>query len=224
MESAEAEKATWQLSTTRVESQWEINGIRMKPYPLMAFLHAAVDRMRLLQKDLDSKLSSLDEKARITIDIGEAADRHGGWKAETDHLEPTGAQMNAANSVALQLVDIEIVPASFATEKLNRGTLFRLMTKTECVHEANYDDSLATRVVLTFQDGSTVAETVDMPRGVDPPLSVDDVHNNWAKGAGRLLQPQRREIIESNIMSLGILDSIDDLILQLSMDVLNFLE
>lgn len=198
--------------------QWEINGILIKPYPLMASLHAPVDCVRLLQEKHDSRLSSLDMISEIRIEMGETAYKHGGWKVETDSLEPTGAQMSAAYAVALQLVDRKVVPASFAPGDLNREALFGLIKKTKCVHEAEYDGSLQTRITLTFQDEFVASAKVDVPRGVHPQLSAQEVLDKWVDGAGRLIEPQRRETIENKIMSLETLESLDELLDQLRKD------
>lgn len=209
--------------TANLGSQWEINGILIKPYPLMAALHATVDCVRLLQEKYDSRFDSLDEISEIMIELGEAAYKHGGWKVESDSLEPTGAQMSAAYAVALQLVDRRIVPISFSPENLNRQILFKLIQVTQCVHQKSFDDSLKTRVTFHLRDGPDLVETIDMPRGVSPQLSAQEILHKWSLGAGQLLVAQRRDKLENSVMLLDRLDSVNELVNQLGGKVGNIL-
>ncbi|KAL8718596.1 MAG: hypothetical protein Q9225_004281 [Loekoesia sp. 1 TL-2023] len=201
--------------TAGLGSEWEINDISIKPYPLVAFVHASVDCVRLLQERYNGRFNTLEKISEITIELGDPAYNHGGWKVEGDSLEPTGAQMSAAYAVALQLVDRKIEPMSFSPEELNRETLFKLIRMTECVHQKSFDNSLKTRVTIRFQDGTGLTETVDTPRGVHPQLSTQEILDKWVRGAGQLLEPQRRDIIERSVMQLETLDSVDELLNQL---------
>ena len=78
----------------------------------------------------------------IKIDMGEGAHKHGGSTVETDPLEPTGTQMNAAYPVAAQLTDGYVVPTSVSQEKLNRSILHDLIGKPGLMRRYDFDCNL----------------------------------------------------------------------------------
>lgn len=199
-------------------THWEINNIIIKLYPLMAALHAPVDCVRALQEKYKDLFQNVDRIQSIKIEMGEVAYKHGGWKVEKAPLEVTGAQMNAAYAVAVQLVDGKVVPTSFAAGTFDREILYDLISKTVC--ELRKDFSLGrTRVTITFSDHADVAELLEMPRGVAPKLSKEDVVEKWENLTVELLNEDRRKAILQDVMRIEQLNSLDNLIGQLRRDV-----
>ena len=235
-------------------STWEIDNICIKPYPLMAGLHASVDCIKALQRshptDLPTPITPtistnpplhlLNSIKSIQISLGAAAYAHGGWQPDphgTNQIEVTGAQMSAAYAVAVQLLDEEVVPASFTAAKLNRKELFDLIRRTECVHEKAFDGSLGTRVRITLNDedgeddaGSAtqdekdkgeklIEHSVPAPRGVEPRLTDAAILDKWESGAGRLLAADRSEKIKRGALKLEQMEDVSEWLGLLSGDV-----
>ena len=204
-------------------SEWEVNHILIKPYPLMAGLHAAVDCVRTLQERYGDDFNRIETIREVRVELGEAAYKHGGWTVETDSLEVTGAQMNVSYAVALQLVDRKVVPTSFNAERLNRSTLFDLMRRTKCVHQKTFDKSLTTRVTVSFNSNLEVSELVEAPKGVRPPLGDEEVLAKWETGLSSLIDEKRKDNIKTKIMTIDILESLDGLLVEIQADVKNVL-
>ena len=132
--------------------EWEINNILVKPYTLIAALHTPVECVRNLQRQHETMFQKLGNIKSIKIEMGDEAHKHGGWELATKMLEVTGAQMSAAYAVAVRLVDSvdsEVLPTSF---EANREILHELIRKTLCVHQAEHDHSLETRITVQFLD------------------------------------------------------------------------
>ena len=181
---------------------WEIHNVLIKPYPLMAGLHTSVDCIKHLQQTHMDKMQDLRAMKNIEIEMGEAAFKHGGWKMEVDCLQVTGAQMNAAYAVAVQLVDGDITPSTFSLHNLKRSELFDLIHRTRCVHRPEFDRSLKTKITVTFKDESRLSKVLELPRGVQPRLSDKEIIAKWDLGAGRLVKEQRSENIKNSIMMI----------------------
>lgn len=204
--------------------EWEINNILVKPYALMAALHAPVECVRNLQRQHKTMFQKLGNIKSIKIEMGDEAHKHGGWELETRMLEVTGAQMSAAYAVAVQLVDSEVLPTSFAPDKLNREILHELIRKTLCVHQAEYDHSLETRITVQFLDHADVVEVVKMPRGVQPRLNDEEIKDKWKVSMAVLLDEERRQKILKDTMNIEELGSLDHLLRRLGKDVGSILE
>ena len=96
---------------------WETERIAVKAYSAMGLLHAAIDAALELRAKVD-----VSQIGRIDIDMGEAAYRHGGWKAERP-LEVIGAQMNVAYAVAVALLDGDVLVDQFTRPDQQRRRL-----------------------------------------------------------------------------------------------------
>ena len=69
----------------------------------------------------------------------------------------------------MQLVDWQVILASFTSDKLSRQPVRELTDKIECVRNEEFDGSLKTRITVRFHKcEEDVAEFVEMPRGVQP--------------------------------------------------------
>ena len=205
-------------------SAWETCNILVKPYPLMAALHAPVDCIRLLQ-DGHGRASFMPERVEsIKIEMGEGAHKHGGWKVKTNSLEPTGAQMNAAYAVAAQLTDGYVVPMSFSQEKLNRPVLHDLIGKTQCIHQCEFDRSLKTRVTIKLSGMGAHEATVEFPRGTEPKLSESEIRNKLEVSLVGCVDDDRRDFVVDRVMALEHLENLGDLLSELKKPVESILK
>ncbi|KAL9592804.1 MAG: hypothetical protein Q9179_006353 [Wetmoreana sp. 5 TL-2023] len=194
---------------------WEICNIQIKAYPLMGTLHAAVDCIRQLQDQHRMANITLENIKTIKIGMGEAPYKHGGWKVETDSLEPTGAQMSAAYAVAVQLIDGEVTTSSFVPEKLNRKVLHQLIGKIECTHHSEFDRSLKTRITIQLSDDQIMEASVESPRGVKPKLTDDEIMDKTITSLAGCIDEHRRQSIVDSVMSIEGSNDLDVLIAKL---------
>ena len=199
---------------------WEIERILIKPYALMAALHAPIDCIRLLQDEHSRLFRDLDNIKSIEVQMGETALKKGGWKLETLKVEPTTAQMNTAYAIAVQLVDWQVMPMSFASDKLNRQQLHGLIKKTKCVHNEEFDRSLKTRISVSFLEGAEdVAAFVEMPRGVRPKLDDTEIEKKYLDLMSGLMDSRRSRLILDDVMNIDKVGNLGNLLGELRKNV-----
>ena len=189
---------------------WEMKNICIKPYAAMAGLHASLDCINMLQNSHPEKLSKLHKIRDIKVEMGEEAFKHGGWAIERQPLEVVGAQMNARYVIAVQLIDKELSPSSYGREKINRSELYDLINRTQCVHQKLFDASYTTRITVSIDDElEELIETVQTPRGVNPPLSNEEIQEKWKVSVKDLLADERAEHIASSIIGIERIQKLD---------------
>jgi VCBS repeat-containing protein len=148
--------------------------------------------------------------------MAEAAYSHGGWKAERP-LEVIGAQMNVAYSVAVALLDGDVLVEQFSQERINRDDVWALIDRTVARHEKAYDslpidERLTTRVRVTLNDGSTHTVKVAHPRGTgDRNLTNAEIGEKYEKLTNRVISAERQAAIEKAVLSIETLDDVAQL-------------
>ena len=198
---------------------WQLESIRVKPHASMAGTHCTIDTVETLQKKHPAKLSKLTNIMCIKIEMSEPAFKHGGWKAHRP-LTATGAQMSCAYAAAVQLVDTQVSPQEFHHSLIDRDSIWALVDKTECVHSPELGGRFEQRVTITFADGDIISETVHAPKGVDPPLSNQEILEKFRKFTKGLIDDKRRELIEKLVLDMENLEDIsviDDLLARLQL-------
>jgi aconitate decarboxylase len=186
----------------------------------MAALHATIDCVEKLQQahpDLfeDNNLLNID---KIVTKHGKAAYEHGGWIAPPDKpMTSTAAQMSIQYAAAAQLLDREVLMAQYGAEKLNRPQIRELMAKVQPVHEPEFDTSkdmgFKTTVTVYFKGSNgSLEETVNAPKGINPPASNQDIVEKWRDLVRDVLDDERREQIEKTVLGLDSLEDVKSLI------------
>ncbi len=192
---------------------WQTQVYSIKPYAAMGLLHAAIDAALELRSE--DKVSA-DQIQHIEIDMPEAGYQHGGWKAVRP-LQPIGAQMSVAYTVAVAILDGAVLIDQFSEKRINADDVWNLIDRTDVHHEASYDklpveDRLTTRVRLTLKDGSTVEKVVAHPRGTgDRQLSDADIVNKYRSLTRAVISPARQTAIEDTVLNLDAVEDISDL-------------
>jgi 2-methylcitrate dehydratase PrpD len=192
---------------------WQTQVYSIKPYAAMGLLHAAIDAaLDLRSKD---KVTA-DQIQHIQIDMPEAGYQHGGWKAVRP-LQPIGAQMSVAYTVAVALLDGAVLIEQFSEKRINSDDVWNLIDRTNVHHEASYDklpveDRLTTRVRLTLKDGSTREKVVAHPRGTgDRALSDADIVDKYRRLTRTVISAERQSKIENTVLNLEALEDISEL-------------
>ena len=195
-------------------SFWQCERIVVKPYSSLAFTHATVDCVRGLQEKFPEHFKdrgNLRKIRKITVEQAGPTFKHGGWKAERP-LEVIGAQMNCAYVAATQFVDGQVLPAQFATNKLDRNEIWELVGKIGCVENPAFNEegkSYRQRMIVEFLDARERVEmTVNAPRGVDPALTNEEVLEKWRGLTADCIEMKRRDKIERMVMGIEGLEDI----------------
>ena len=137
--------------------------------------------------------------------MAEPAFKHGGWDV-TRPLTVTGAQMSSAYVAAVQLVDRQVLPAQFRQEQLDRDAVWHLVDVTTCKHNVEFDGPgrrWNQQVTIQFQDDSPpVVHFQSFPKGVDPPLTNDEILAKWRLITEGVISKERQQKIESLVLEL----------------------
>jgi aconitate decarboxylase len=192
---------------------WQTNGIRVKPYASMAGTHPTVDCVRQLQEQYPEQMQNKIKSIKgIRIELGDAAYHHGGWKAQRP-LTSTGAQMSNAYVAATQMVQRQVLPAQFRHDMLENDDVWRLVDVTTCELSKDPDCPRGRQIVeVQFEDGSTIKTSVDTARGVEPPLSNNEVVDKWRLLTKDVIGPERANKIESIVLNLEECDDLSALL------------
>ena len=193
---------------------WQLENIRVKPYAALASTHNTIDCVRALQDKHPSQLENLDNICNITIEMAEPAFKHGGWKV-TRPLTATGAQMSSAYVAALQLVDRQVLTAQFRNSQLDRDILWQLVDITTCKHNKEYDGPgrrWNQQVTIQFRDGTPpVVHFQSFPKGVNPPLTNDEILVKWRLLTEDVIDKERRDKIEKMVLGLDDVRDVTEL-------------
>jgi aconitate decarboxylase len=186
-------------------TKWQIESVRVKLYASMAGTHCTVDCLRAMREKQPEELKDLSSITSIKIELGEAAYHHGGWKAERP-LTSTGAQMSNAYIAATYLVDSQVLPEQFRHDKLERDEVWTLVDKTTCMMHPDALTSASSRgkqtVTITFKDKPTLTQTLPWQRGIEPPLTNEEILEKWRMLAAEVIDKERITKIESLVLGL----------------------
>ena len=195
---------------------WEIGNILIKPYPLMAALHAPVNCIERLQEKHMGILEDTGAIASVELEMGIGSYKKGGWCLDRDFVQPLSAQMNAACAVAIQLLDMEVCPASFTMQNLNRQTLKALIGRISCIHRPEFDGSLRTRATIRFTDsGTPICEEVDLPKGVAPRLGNSEVVEKCESVLKGVVDVTKMHRIRGMVMAIQDVHDLEQLLSEL---------
>lgn len=195
---------------------WQSRLIRVKHHASMAGTHCTIDCVKELQTKHADQLTDLNAIVSINIDMTEAAFHHGGFDVKRP-VSATGAQMSAAYTAAVQLVDGQVLPSQFRHDQLDREVIWKLIEKIKCFHAADSvlgNDGYAQRVTINLNDGMVLSETLDAPKSVEPGLSNQEILEKWRRLTQDLMDQKRRDQIEALVMGLEDLEDVsvlDDL-------------
>lgn len=208
----------------RLGEYWETYAIRVKLHACCGLTHGTVEAIARLRREHSSLFSDLTKIKKIYIDLSEATFAHCGFKPDERPVTSTGAQMSIPYIAASELVDGSSLLNSFseADGNLDRDEVWSLVDKVLCAHERDFDkpDLLsASRVVIEFENDQTVQALVKKPRGVDSPITNDEILKKWRVLAGQVASPDLVSQIEDAVLSLDTAASVDGLIEMLNVEV-----
>ena len=192
--------------TKGLGQKWQTSNVRCKPYASMAGTHPTVDCIRKLQDEHPAQMKDFENFKDIQLEMADAAYHHGGFEIKRP-LTATGAQMSAAYVAATQIVDGQVLPAQFRHDKLDRDEVWKLADKIKCHSSDELSGKFAQRATITLEDGTKLTALVNAAKGVDPPLSNEELVEKWRSITKDVIDDERRAKIEKLCLEL---DGIDD--------------
>ena len=209
----------------KLGAKWEMEDYRIKAHAAMAGLHGPIDCISVMQEKHPEQLNRLGSIRKMIIEMSKSAFNKGAWKPDKRTLTALSAQMNAPYAAALQLVDRQVLMAQFSESNLNRDILWELMEKTDCVWNHDFDKDRktfwATRVTVDFADAPSITEFLQAPVGITARLSNEEIKAKWRLLTEGIIDPKRRDEIETMILNLEDVDDVTKLAELLSDKVQN---
>ncbi|KAI0523891.1 hypothetical protein F5B22DRAFT_642995 [Xylaria bambusicola] len=196
---------------------WHTSRIRFKLHACVGGCHGLVEAVEKLQKDHPQRFArdALKNIKSIKVGLSETILHHDGWAPHERPLTSTGSQMCAAYISATQLIDNQVLIAQFADSQLNRDEVWELVNKTTCHHDSQFDYpnlGCGAHVTVEFQDGTSLEETVRMPKGFDPPITNEEIRNKYRRLATSVIDEERVEKIEKLVLTIDQLQDISELL------------
>lgn len=204
-----AEEVTRGLGET-----WDTAEIRVKTHACVGGAYGVIECIEHLQKQSGDQLNDLQAIKEIKLEVSRPLIGHCGWKAERP-ITSTGAQMNIGYIAAVQLVDRQVLVEQFTESNLDRDAVWELTGKATVVHNERFDRltyEMGAVVTIEFNDGRpNLQEVVDKPRGMDPPVTNEEIIEKYRKLTISLLSGDRQKAIEDMVLNLEKLQDITEL-------------
>ena len=199
-----------------------LRGIRIKPYASMIATHAPIDCIAVLQAEYPDRFEDLDSIVKVMVETSKAPFAHGGQAIERPQ-NSVGAQMSTRYTTAVQLLDREVLMDQFNAANLNRDCLWKLIHKVDCKWNPEFDlkSKWHTRVTVDFQDGETIIKEVSGPKTYDQPLTNEEIQKKWTMLADSVIDPERRDRIESLVLNLEDVQDVQEIVRLLETQVRN---
>jgi len=121
--------------TSELGERWETERIVLKPYAAQGGLHAAIDIVLDLCRDND--LHAKDIRS-IEVDLSEPIYHHSWWDAERP-LAPIGAQMHIGYTVAVAILDRQVLAQQFSPSRLESDDVWNLLARVTANHRSEFD-------------------------------------------------------------------------------------
>ncbi|KAL4941128.1 hypothetical protein BDV06DRAFT_229868 [Aspergillus oleicola] len=189
---------------------WQLENIRVKPYAAMAGTHSSIEAMAALQVEYPEKLKDLSGIKKIVLEMSEPAYKHGGWVAQRP-LTATGAQMSCAYAAAVQLLDGQVLAEQFQHSLLNRDELWHLIDKIECRQTDEFENAMSQRGTIQYNDGSETSKFIAAAKGVNPPLSNDEIVDKFRRFTKDVITEEQQRRIEDMVLELERLKDLSQL-------------
>ncbi|CAM6121943.1 unnamed protein product [Calypogeia fissa] len=194
-------------------TRWELERIRVKLHASMALFHGTIDCIENLQKKYPDKMKVVDSITMIEVECAKVTFARAYENGEDEPLTTTAAQMSIQYAASVQLVDGVVLMAQFSEEKMHRPIIQVLMKKVHPRYNPEFDTAVwRTRVTMRFADGTEYVEDLNAPRGIDPPVTNEQIVQKWRMLVDGVLEEKRRGAIEKCVLGLENLNDISPLL------------
>lgn len=216
-------KPDWTLGvlTDGLGESWRITQCGMKAFPTEALTHTPISAVLDLVKSNDLRpddvqkiqIRSLARAADILSDPSKYDPR---TKETADHSLPY--------VIAAALVDRQVTPTQFTSEKIMDPKIREQLKKVEVVADPEIEKVFPAlqRVIVQIQtrDGRSLQKQLDFPKG-DPrnPLTDQEIEEKFAALADGVLSKARQKRLKDAVWSLERVGSVRDLMTLMEADV-----
>jgi aconitate decarboxylase len=197
-------------------THWETMHIRNKLYAAVGTSHGMIEILENLQREHPERFQkeNLSKIKSIHAAQSHAGFHHDGWTPEARPMEVTGSQMCAAYVMATQLIDGQVLLEQFGSDRLDRDEIWTLVGKTTCSHDTYFDPAenlSGARVTIEFEDGETLGQSLDAPRGYDPWVTNEQLVEKYRKLATTVVDGKRMKKIEDAVLGLDTMEDVTQL-------------
>lgn len=209
----DAEAINRNVLTQDLGTHWEMANIAFKPYPACHMTHAFADAALALKRD---HAFDLDDIETITCRI------------HTDEIpivcEPEHHKKRPQNAYDAQFSVHYVVAASlvrnrFGLAELEPGVLADARIQALCDRvdyepdpDSAYPEYFSGALEVTLKDGSRLSHREQMNRGsAANPLAPSAIIDKFRDNAGQRLEPHAVDRLQSLLLKLDTLDSLDEL-------------
>jgi aconitate decarboxylase len=205
---------------------WHTGLIFVKSYSAMGGLHGAIDAAFELRDRIPYPVRDIE---RIELEVSSTVYHHGWWTPDRP-LTTIGAQMNIGYAVAVALLDGQVLPEQFTDRRLDADDVWALVPRVQVRHDDEIDkappeERFSTRLKITLRDGTCLQSVVVQPRGGPAnPLRDTAIVAKYRALASRVMEPDRVEAIERQVLALDTLDDVHGLIALLAARVTGALD
>jgi 2-methylcitrate dehydratase PrpD len=193
---------------------WHTEIIMIKSYAAQGGLHGPIQAALELRAEHDVDPSSIE---RVEVAVGDAIHKHGWWTPERP-LTPTGAQMNIGYAVAVALLDGQVLPPQFTSDRLDADDVWTLIERVDVRHESGIDtgparERFTTELCITLSDGTRLQRRLAQPHGgPDDPVSNAEIVAKFRHLTAPCLTPGRLDAVQNAVLGLDDADDLDHLI------------
>jgi len=205
----------WKLNvlTDGLGDSWRITQCGMKAFPTEALTHTPISAVLDLVKQHDLHPDQV-EKIHVRS-LARAADILADPSKYDPHSKET-ADHSLPYVIAAALVDRQVTPLQFSTEKILSPDIRAQLQKVEVVADPQIEKvfPVLQRVIVTIRrtDGQEFTRQLDYPKG-DPrnPLSDKEVEEKFSALAGPVLSPAAQKKVIKAVWKLEKLESVTKL-------------
>ncbi|MCX2963195.1 MmgE/PrpD family protein [Gordonia aquimaris] len=198
--------------------EWTLMDTAVKAYASMAATHAPID----CALEARSRGIAVDDIESVDIEVSHAAYHHGWWEP-TRPLETIGAQMNIGYTVAVALLDEQVLAEQFASARIDSDDVWRLLNRIRVHHRADFDgpqSRFRARMRLQLRGAAPVTFEVDGPLGgATRPLSNSDIVTKARRLADSIGITARWHEIESHVLDLESVTDASEIVRLVAADV-----
>ncbi|KAB8227303.1 hypothetical protein ETB97_008686 [Aspergillus alliaceus] len=205
--------------TAELGTFWHTFTLRVKLYACCGLTHGAVEALENLQKkypDLFAK-SNLKNIRHAHVQLCSSSYSHCGWIPSERPISSIAAQMSISYILAATMVDQQCLLAQFSEHdnNLERPEVWELAEKISSSRSEEFDAFYGVssgRVLVEFNDGTQVSETVEKPQGVKEPIPNSLILKKYRNLATSVTDATKVKAIEDLVLNLDTADDIRPLL------------
>lgn len=203
--------------TADLGSTWELGNVGFKPHACVTSIHTSLDGLREL---MTQNNLTWDQIEKIKVGLSPMTHVHCAWEYKAQGT--TAAQMNLFFGLGAVAVDGEAFVAQYKPERLTDPAILEVIRRTEATVDTEIEKMgapgrHAMRMTVVAKSGEEYETYIEHRRGSpENPLSWDELEHKFRLLAKECIDDDRAQRIVEMVKDFDKLESIDDLMRQLS--------